>query len=135
VRDWNILNLASGGGRTERMAGGNGGRSTADVLPRIPALRDLDWETHLRDSGGDTSALSFLSGFGLGTIVGVIVAILLAPQPGRNIRQQVRHTGIELRSRAQRHPTRANPDETLADEAEQAEVELMRRLSGAEDEG
>ncbi|HUG14366.1 MAG TPA: hypothetical protein VMM78_05035 [Thermomicrobiales bacterium] len=46
----------------------------------LTALRDIDWDTRLRDSSGDTSSLSFFSGFVLGTCVGVIVAILLAPE-------------------------------------------------------
>jgi hypothetical protein len=111
------------------MAGEAGGRLAVDALPRLPALRDLDWDTHLQDTAGDTSALSFLSGFGLGSIIGVIVALLLAPQTGRQIRQQVRHTGIELRSRASHLHRDTTPDETLADEAEQAEVELLRRVT------
>jgi gas vesicle protein len=107
---------------------------------RVPGLLDLDWERHLSDPGGDTSALSFLSGLGLGTLVGVLVALLLAPQPGRQIREQVRHTGIELRSRAPHRAPRSSatsPDlptsETLADEAEHAEVELMRRMAQGDD--
>lgn len=113
------------------MAGGMIGRPTGDTLPKLPSLRELDWDMHLQDAGGDTSALSFLSGFGLGSIIGVIVAILLAPQSGRQIREQVRHTGIELRSRAAHLQPRTvadAADETLADEAEQAEVKLLRRM-------
>jgi hypothetical protein len=120
------------------MTGWGGRRRTPEAVARRPVLLDVDWETHLRDSGGDTSALSFMSGLGLGSIIGVIVAILLAPQTGREIRQQVRHTGIELRGRVP-HLHADTPDsdigETLADEAEHAEIELMRRAADRGDEG
>lgn len=114
------------------------GSVTADAFPGAPSLLDLNWEAHLRNTGDDTSALSFLSGFGFGSIIGVFVALLLAPQTGRQIRQQVRHTGIELRGRApHRHAHGASdaPSDTLADEAEQAEIELMRRAANLGDEG
>jgi len=119
------------------MAGGIDIRMTGEARPPVPTLRNLDWETHLQDAGGDTSALSFLSGFGLGSIIGVLVAILLAPQSGRQIRQHVRHTGIELRSHAphlHRPDTGGEDGETLADEAEQAEIELLRRMTSQGDE-
>ncbi len=98
----------------------------------LSTLRDIDWEQHLRDPSGDTSSLSLLSGLGLGALVGFIVALLMAPQPGRQAREQIRDTGIELRARSARW--RAGPNETdsnptLADEAEDAEVELLRRVT------
>jgi hypothetical protein len=68
----------------------------------ISLLREIDWDQHLQDPSGDTSSLSLLSGLGLGTLVGVIVALLLAPQPGRQTREQIRDTGIELRARSAR---------------------------------
>jgi hypothetical protein len=104
----------------------------------LAALRDIDWEQHLRDPSEDTSALSFLSGFGLGALVGIVVAIILAPQPGRRIREQVRDTGIELGQRGSRLRQRASGgrgggDDTLAEEGERAEVELMRRMVTTEE--
>jgi hypothetical protein len=52
---------------------------SAEYLARLTALREIDWDAELRDTSGDTSALSFFSGFCLGVLVGVIVAVLLAP--------------------------------------------------------
>ncbi|MGH9175900.1 MAG: YtxH domain-containing protein [Vicinamibacterales bacterium] len=101
-----------------------------DARGPLTTLRDIDWETRLRDPSGDTSSLSFLSGFGLGALVGLVVALLLAPQPGRQARGQIRDTGIELRARSTRWRARFDHDpnaETLADEAEAAEVDLLRR--------
>jgi hypothetical protein len=68
----------------------------------LSALREIDWEQQLRDPSGDTSSLSLLSGLGLGALVGIIVALLLAPQPGRQAREQIRDTGIQLRARSAR---------------------------------
>lgn len=101
--------------------------------PERPApwetLREIDWDRHLRDTSGDTSSLSFLSGWLLGATVGLVVGLALAPQSGRRMVEQVWHTGIELRQRSIRpFATRDVEEETLADEAEQAETELMRRL-------
>lgn len=104
--------------------------STRAGLLAVPALREIDWEEHLRDASGDSWLLSFLSGAGLGALVGILIAILLAPQPGRQVRAQVRHTGIELRARAPHRTPRPNAhDETLAEAAEQAEVDLARKLA------
>lgn len=82
------------------------------------AWREIDWDSQLQDTSGDTSSLSFLSGYLLGAIVGLIVGFALAPQSGRRLLEEIRR-----RSR-----TRAGDEETLADEAEQAETELMRRV-------
>jgi hypothetical protein len=73
-----------------------------DTSGVLSLLREIDWEQHLQDPSGDTSSLSLLSGLGLGALVGVLVALLLAPQPGRQTREQIRHTGIELRARSAR---------------------------------
>jgi len=103
-----------------------------DTRGALSSLRDIDWEQHLRDPSGDTSSLSFLSGLGLGALVGLFVALLLAPLPGRQARAHIRDTGIELRARSARWRAGFNDDpdsETLADEAESAEVALLRRLS------
>lgn len=104
-----------------------------DTRAALSSLREIDWEQHLRDPSGDTSSLSLLSGLGLGTLVGIVVALLLAPQPGRQAREQIRDTGIQLRARTTRWRTGFHDDsdaETLADEAESAEVELLRRNRG-----
>lgn len=58
-------------------------------------IKDADWEKYVYKDE-DTSSLSFFSGLLLGVIVGAIVAVLLAPQPGRDTREQVVQTGIEL---------------------------------------
>lgn len=89
--------------------------------------REIDWDRQLRDTSGDTSSLSFLSGFLLGAVTGLIIGLALAPQSGRRMVEQVWHTGIELRQRGARS-LGTHDDETLADEAEQAETELMRRV-------
>jgi hypothetical protein len=73
-----------------------------DTRGALSLLREIDWEQHLQDPSRDTSSLSLVSGLGLGALVGVIVALLLAPQPGRQAREQIRHTGIELRTRSAR---------------------------------
>ncbi len=91
--------------------------------------REIDWQRQLQDTSGDTSSLSFLSGYLLGAAVGLLVGFALAPQSGRRMVEQVWHTGIELRQRgARQFGARAADDETLANEAEQAETELMRRV-------
>jgi hypothetical protein len=46
----------------------------------LATLRSMDWETHLSDPSGDTTSLSFMSGFVVGTSVGILVAMLLAPE-------------------------------------------------------
>jgi hypothetical protein len=103
-----------------------------DTRGALSTLREIDWEQYLRDPSGDTSSLSLLSGLGLGALVGFAVALLLAPEPGRQAREHIRDTGIELRTRSARwRAGRTEPDstETLADEAENAEVELLRRVT------
>ncbi len=93
------------------------------------AWREIDWDSQLQDTSGDTSSLSFVSGYLLGIVTGLIVGFALAPQSGRRTIEQVWHTGIELRQRGVRSfGAFGEPDETLADEAEQAETELMRRV-------
>lgn len=99
-----------------------------EPLRRLAELQGIDWrdlESRLRDPSGDTSSLSFVSGLLLGIVVGVLVALALAPQPGRRTRQHVWETGIQLRD-AVRRPS---GDETLADEGEQAELDVRRRLT------
>lgn len=94
------------------------------------SLPDVDWERverHLTDPSGDTPWSSFASGMLLGCIFGVIVAFVLAPRDGRRTRRQVWETTIDLRSRATHRSSQ--PDRTLIDEAEQAEVELLRRFA------
>ncbi len=107
-----------------------GVRSDRGELPPLALLREIDWEEHLRDPSGDTSSLSFVSGLILGMVVGAIVALTLAPQSGRRMVEQVWHTGIELGSRTRRAVTSesSSDEETLADEAEQAEADMMRRM-------
>jgi hypothetical protein len=58
-------------------------RHHAELQTRIAALRGIDWERELRDPSGDTSRLSFFSGFCLGLVVGIVVAVLLAPDDDR----------------------------------------------------
>lgn len=65
------------------------------VQKQLESLRGVDWEQYT-SSDDDTSSLSFFSGILLGLIVGVVVAILLAPQSGSDTREQVVQTGIEL---------------------------------------
>jgi hypothetical protein len=65
------------------------------VQKQIDSLRGIDWEQYTAQED-DTSSLSFFSGILLGMIVGVIVAIMLAPQSGSDTREQVIQTGIEL---------------------------------------
>ena len=43
--------------------------------------------------------LEFLAGVVLGSLVGAAVALLLAPQPGEETREQLRETSIELKDR------------------------------------
>jgi hypothetical protein len=60
--------------------------SRPESLARLAALREIDWDTQLQDTSGDTSALSFFSGVCFGLLVGVIVALLLAPAGGQHRR-------------------------------------------------
>ena len=66
------------------------------VQEQLKNLRDMDWGKYTSTNDDDASSLSFFSGLLLGLIVGAVVAILLAPQPGSNTREQVKQTGIEL---------------------------------------
>ncbi|HAX24338.1 MAG TPA: YtxH domain-containing protein [Thermomicrobiales bacterium] len=90
--------------------------------------REIDWDSTLQDTSGDTSSLSFVSGYLLGVAVGLIVGFALAPQSGRRMVEQVWQTGIGLRERGVRSFYAHVDEETLVDEAEQAETELMRRI-------
>jgi hypothetical protein len=72
-----------------------GFRDTDNVQKQLRNLRGLDWEKYAYKDE-DTSSLSFFSGLLLGLVVGAIVALILAPQPGRDTREQVVQTGIEL---------------------------------------
>ena len=108
-----------------------GGRgSERGEIPPLALLREIDWEEQLRDPSGDTSSLSFVSGLILGAFVGIVVALALAPQSGRRMVEQVWHTGIELGARTRRAVSSedSGDEETLADEAEQAEADMMRRM-------
>lgn len=68
-------------------------------LAALPGVDPRDLAARLHDPSADTSSLSFVSGVLLGLVVGVLVALALAPQSGHNTRQQVWDTGIELRGR------------------------------------
>jgi hypothetical protein len=99
------------------------GRAGGRVVERVVPGRQTE--------DNDASSLSFLSGLIFGLVVGIVVAFGLAPQSGRRTRQTVWETGIELRARAP-HWRRANADasdDTLADEAERAEVAMHQRLA------
>jgi gas vesicle protein len=52
-------------------------------------------------SDNGDSAISFFAGFLFGGIIGAGIALLLAPQPGEETREQLKARGIELRSRAE----------------------------------
>jgi hypothetical protein len=74
----------------------------AEPLARLAALPGLDAQqfvAQLHDPSGDTSSLSFVSGLLLGSAIGVLVALLLAPRAGRRTRQLAWETGIQLRGR------------------------------------
>lgn len=71
-------------------------QAAARLQKQLDAFRGVDWDSYVSDSSNDTSSLSFFSGLLLGVIIGTIVAVLLAPQPGSNTREQVKQTGIEL---------------------------------------
>lgn len=49
----------------------------------------------------NSRGLEFLAGFLLGGIVGAAVALLMAPQSGEQIREDLRERGIELRNRSE----------------------------------
>lgn len=68
---------------------------TGRVQEQIENIRGMDWDRYTSNDD-DASSLSFFSGLILGLIVGAIVALFLAPQPGSNTREQVKQTGIEL---------------------------------------
>lgn len=90
------------------------------------SLREIDWDNQLRDTSGDTSSLSFVSGMLLGTAIGLLAGFILAPRSGKQTINQLRQTGSELRSRGQHG--RNEHDETLAEQGEEAETEMMRRV-------
>jgi len=90
------------------------------------SLREIDWDNQLRDTSGDTSSLSFVSGVLLGTAIGLLAGFILAPRSGKQTINQLRQMGSELRSRDQH--ARDNHNETLAEQGEEAETELMRRV-------
>ncbi len=48
----------------------------------------------------DSGAVDFLAGFFVGTLVGAAVALLMAPAPGDETREQLKEKGIELKNRA-----------------------------------
>lgn len=97
------------------------------------SLPDVDWdqvERYLTDSSGDTPWPSFASGLLLGAAVGAIVAFALTPLDGRSMRRQMSGTARAVSARVPRR--QSGLDETLIDAAEQAEVDLLRRLSSTE---
>jgi gas vesicle protein len=46
------------------------------------------------------AALGFLAGIVIGALAGAGTMLLLAPQPGKQTRDQIRHKGLELRDQA-----------------------------------
>lgn len=66
------------------------------VQEQLDQLRNRDWNRYVATEDEGESSLSFFTGLILGLLVGVIVALFLAPQPGSNTREQVKQTGIEL---------------------------------------
>lgn len=77
-------------------------------LAALPGVDPRDLAARLHDPSADTSSLSFVSGALLGLVVGVLVALALAPQAGRHTRQHVWDTGIELRGRRGRAASAAS---------------------------
>lgn len=67
----------------------------------------------------------FFAGFIFGALVGAAVALLFAPAPGEEIREQLREKGIELKDRAA----------TLGAEASKKADEFRLRLQEAVEEG
>lgn len=65
------------------------------VQEQLENLRDFDLDRYTSNDD-DASSLSFFSGLLLGLIVGAVIALILAPQPGGTTREQVKQTGIEL---------------------------------------
>jgi gas vesicle protein len=48
----------------------------------------------------DTQVINFISGLLLGAILGVGVALLTAPQPGRRTRRRIQRAAVDLRGNA-----------------------------------
>ena len=75
--------------------------------------------------------LLFLAGLFLGAAVGAATAVLLTPQNGPDLREQVAERGIELKNRAEDAVQRA---QQVASEAvakvQTAAQELIRQQSG-----
>ncbi|MCO5177793.1 MAG: YtxH domain-containing protein [Thermomicrobiales bacterium] len=90
------------------------------------SLREIDWDNQLRDTSGDTSSLSFVSGMLLGTAIGLLAGFILAPRTGKQTIDQLRQSRSDVRSRIRQ--TRDEHEETLAEQGEEAETEMMRRI-------
>jgi gas vesicle protein len=84
-------------------------------------------------SGRDDDFL-FLAGLFLGAMVGAATAVLLTPQSGPELREQVVERGIELKSHAEDAVQRAQQVATEAvSKVQSAAQELINRQSGGDD--
>jgi gas vesicle protein len=62
-------------------------------------------------------ALSLLAGVGIGAIIGAVTALLLAPKPGNEIRDDLKHAADDLRHKS---------EELISDWSSTMEEQLQR---------
>ena len=78
----------------------------------------------------------FLAGLLIGGLVGAAAALLLAPQPGEEIREELREKGIELKERVMELSEEARKKaEELQSESRTIVQEQKARVEEAIDEG
>lgn len=85
--------------------------------------------------GERESTFDFLVGFLLGALAGAAAALLLAPAPGRETREQLKEKAIELRERAKNLELEAERLEELKARAQQLLEEQRERFREAIEEG
>lgn len=81
------------------------------------------------------STFDFLAGFLLGALVGAAAALLLAPAPGREVRDRLKERAIELRERARNLELDAARLEELKARGQQLLEEQRARFREAIEEG
>jgi gas vesicle protein len=78
----------------------------------------------------------FVAGFLFGAFVGAVLALLFAPAPGEEIREQIRERGIELKDRAEDLSVEATKKaEVLRSKGQTLLDEQKTRLHEAIEEG
>lgn len=83
--------------------------------------KDFDFDTNLlhlqRKREDDAASRGFVSGFLLGTLVGVVLALIFAPRRGEETREFVAHTAVDLKDKATDLVSQARGDHDAAADA------------------